>query len=327
MTDTTLDGRDDKSKWQPEPLKEDGIYFWPIRPRTSLQWLKGYFFSPISLFHTALPLLTWFYLTPDLASMKTFELDWIVIIFIRNVVLLTLLNSIIHYRLYIRQAQGTQYKYNPKWPERNQAGFLFRFQTWDNMFWGIVSGCSIWTGYEVVSYWMFANGYMLFPVEWFDSPIYFVLLYLAIPHLRAHHFYFTHRLTHWKPLYKAAHYLHHKNTNTGPWSGLSMHPIEHLIYFSGAILHWIIPSHPLHVLSHLQHTGMAPVWGHSGFEKLILKKTEIKFSDNFHDLHHRYFECNYGGPETPWDRWFGNYHDGTEEAHKLMKDRLKMMRS
>ena len=145
---------------------------------------------------------------------------------------------------------------------------------------------------------MFANGYMLFPVEWFDSPIYFVLLYLAIPHLRAHHFYFTHRLTHWKPLYKAAHYLHHKNTNTGPWSGLSMHPIEHLIYFSGAILHWIIPSHPLHVLSHLQHTGMAPVWGHSGFEKLILKKTEIKFSDNFHDLHHRYFECNYGGPET-----------------------------
>ena len=89
MADTTLDGRDDKSKWQPEPLKEDGIYFWPIRPRTTLQWLKGYFFSPISLFHTALPLLTWFYLTPDLASMKTFELDWIVIIFIRNVVLLT----------------------------------------------------------------------------------------------------------------------------------------------------------------------------------------------------------------------------------------------
>ena len=40
-----------------------------------------------------------------------------------------------------------------------------------------------------------------------------------------------------------------------------------------------------------------------------------------HQLHHRYFECNYGTPEMPWDKWFGSFHDGTAEAHERMKHR------
>ena len=36
--------------------------------------------------------------------------------------------------------------------------------------------------------------------------------------------------------------------------------------------------------------------------------------DFFHQLHHRYFECNYGTVEMPWDRWFGTFHDGSEEG-------------
>ena len=34
----------------------------------------------------------------------------------------------------------------------------------------------------------------------------------------------------------------------------------------------------------------------------------------FHHLHHRYFNCNYGSPEIPFDKWFKTYNDGTEEA-------------
>ena len=36
-------------------------------------------------------------------------------------------------------------------------------------------------------------------------------------------------------LYKHVHALHHRNINVGPWSGLSMHPVEHIIYL-GTIL-------------------------------------------------------------------------------------------
>jgi hypothetical protein len=31
---------------------------------------------------------------------------------------------------------------------------------------------------------------------------------------------------HFEPIYKYVHSLHHKSYNPGPWSGLSMHPIE-----------------------------------------------------------------------------------------------------
>ena len=44
----------------------------------------------------------------------------------------------------------------------------------------------------------------------------------------------------------------------------------------------------------------------------------------FHYLHHRYFECNYGGDGTvPLDKWFGTWHDGTAESQKLMRGRRK----
>ena len=33
-------------------------------------------------------------------------------------------------------------------------------------------------------------------------------------------------------MYKYIHSLHHRNTDIEPFSGLSMHPIEHLYYFS-----------------------------------------------------------------------------------------------
>ena len=149
-------------------------------------------------------------------------------------------------------------------------------------------------------------------------------LLAAVGLMREVHFYWVHRLIHWKPLYKAAHYLHHKNVNIGPWSGLAMHPIEHLLYFTGVFLHWIIPSHPLHAMMHLVHAGLSPAAGHSGFDEVELKagKTVLPNHNLFHYLHHRYFECNYGGDgSVPIDRWFGSFHDGSQKAHTRMRAR------
>lgn len=324
MIDTTIVSGTAIEDWKPDVIKKDGtLYDWPFRPQVALKWLKDYFFAPVQLYHTGLALIVWFFLTPDLSRMQAFSWDWILTLYFRNVGLLFLVMGTVHFRLYIQKAQGAQYQYNRKGLQTNNPRFLFRDQTWENMFWSIISGCGIWTAYEAVTYWMFSNEYVLFPVEWLESPVYIVILFLAIPHIRSHHFYFSHRLTHWEPLYKSAHYLHHKNTNVGPWSGLSMHPIEHLIYLSGVILHWIIPSHPIHALYHLMHAGVSPTWGHCGYEKIKVNQSEIKVDNSFHYLHHRYFNCNYGNPAVPWDKWFGSFHDGTNEAK--MKIRLKRM--
>ena len=319
---------DDRITWRPAIVEKDhSLYNWPFNPMKGLMWLKDYLFRPIQIFHAVLALFVWFFLTPDLSKMQIFSWDWFLVLYLRNVALLFLVTGSIHIWLYIKKGQGDQCQYDNKGLRKNDPRFWFQDQTRENMFFGIVSGCGIWTLYEAFTYWMFANGFTLFPVEWLESPIYIIILFIFVPHIHIHYFYFSHRLTHWKPLYDSAHYLHHKNINTGPWSGLSMHPIEHLIYFSGVLLYWIIPSHPIHACCNLLYVGIAPTWGHSGFDKIIIKNREIIKMEYFHYLHHRYFECNYGNPSVPWDRLFGSFFDGSKESKKMMKARLKSMQN
>ena len=45
--------------------------------------------------------------------------------------------------------------------------------------------------------------------------------------------------------------------------------------------------------------------------------------DLFHQLHHRYFEVNYGNTQVPIDNVTGTWHDGTSEAHERLKGRRR----
>ena len=70
--------------------------------------------------------------------------------------------------------------------------------------------------------------------------------------------------------------------------------------------------------------GLSAIFGHTGFDSLLMKNRErLKLGHFHHQLHHRYFECNYGSVDFPIDRFFGTFHDGTLQAHKKMQKRLK----
>ena len=183
---------------------------------------------------------------------------------------------------------------------------------------------TIWTAYEAVTWWLYANELLPY-LSWASNPVWFIALIVLIPMIREVHFYLIHRLLHWKPLYRAAHYLHHRNVNIGPWSGLSMHPIEHLLYFSGVIVHWVIASHPFHAMFHLSHLAFSPAAGHCGYDRIGAEGGRgVKIGAYMHYLHHQYFECNYGGDGLPLlDKLMGTFHDGSEEAHERMTRRLR----
>ena len=171
--------------------------------------------------------------------------------------------------------------------------------------------------------WAYANG-MLPYVDPRQQPLYFAAWLCGIQLWRLFHFYWVHRLLHWPPLYRAGHYLHHRNINVGPWSGLAMHPLEHVLYFSCMLVHWVVPSHPIHMVLNGQHAAFTPAQGHVGFEKLLLKgDAGVAAGSYFHQLHHRYFECNYGEPDFPFDHWFGTSHDGSPEAHAAMREKRR----
>jgi len=325
MEDTKYGKRDKRGDWKPfKSIEYPPVFVWPAQPLGFLKWLFGFsgYILPWNLFYAALALVFWTYLTPPLETMKSFEPGWIAFLLARNVILALLFFGAFHSRLYVQKAQGNKFKYNAKWLDTDNPVFFFRHQTIDNMIWLFASGLPIWTAYEVLTLWAFANGHIPF-VNWQTHPVYFIALLLVIPLFRELHFYLIHRLIHWPPLYRTVHKYHHNNVNPGPWSGLAMHPVEHLLYFSGVLIHWIVPSHPVHALFQLIHAGLSPVPGHTGFDKVVVgKQGAIDTHCYAHYLHHKYFECNYADGAVPLDKWLGTFHDGSEEAHEAMNRRF-----
>jgi sterol desaturase/sphingolipid hydroxylase (fatty acid hydroxylase superfamily) len=306
--------RDAKGEWRPDPLPVASPLF--NSPHKPVAMLKGLWdvIWPYNLVYAAMAFVCWLYLTPSLETAAHFAIGWIALLYLRNVVLVVIVAGALHLRMYIMRAQDTRYKYSNKWPATGDAKFTFGNQTRDNIFWSLVSGCIIWTAYEALTLWAFSNHIIPF-LDMRQYPIYAILLTLAVVYFRYLHFYFVHRWIHWKPLYKVAHSLHHRNLNVGPWSGLSMHPIEHLVYFSCVFFNWIIPSSPFHAIFNLLHAGVSPAIGHLGFHRMVVTGDASVPSDNyFHYLHHRLFTVNFGVEALPLDWWFKTQHDGSPES-------------
>ena len=123
------------------------------------------------------------------------------------------------------------------------------------------------------------------------------------------HFYWSHRLLHTPLLYRAVHREHHESFNPDPFSGLSMHPVESVVYFSAAPL--VVGWGPLW-LTRLLFKALVvfPLEGHSGFGTW-----GVEASYN-HYLHHTKFNWNYGSSPL-WDHLMGtNYVDGSGRAAK-----------
>ena len=101
-----------------------------------------------------------------------------------------------------------------------------------------------------------------------------------------------------------------------------MHPLEHAVYFSVFFLWWVVPVHPVIALLTGLYQGVSPAVSHSGFAQVVLGgRARVRAGDHFHQLHHRYFEVNYGNTPTPLDKLFGSWHDGAPETHAALKER------
>lgn len=315
-----------RSKWNhvPDalPLKVNPLWQWPLNLRAAFDWWwRGWFPMTVSLMIVGLSIALWFFASPNLRTAATPDI-WILGIWLRNLAIVALLAQGLHLVLYRWKWQGSARKYDPRPYPRKGRMFSFGDQYLDNVFWALASGVTIWTMFEALILWAMANG--LAPIwSWSDGPIWFIAIFLLIPPWESLYFYGIHRLLHSRLLYRF-HALHHRNTDVGPWSGLSMHPVEHLLYFGTALIHFIVPTHPVHVICHLMFFGLYAIVTHSGFEGLWRNgKKRLHLGNFHHQMHHRFFEVNYGTLEIPMDKLFGTFHDGTEAGDAMMKERLK----
>jgi sterol desaturase/sphingolipid hydroxylase (fatty acid hydroxylase superfamily) len=325
MEDTSFGTRNKRGDWTPNGANQVApLWTLPWKKDEMLAFAKAYFF-PWDTLWFSLSVCYWLLFTPDTETLQTLSPSWILLIFLRNSLGVLIFYGAMEYWLYRRRAQGNQFKYNGQFPEDKPSDvFRFRSQTLDGALRTFGTGVPIWTGFEVLLLWSYANGYG----PWTTlavHPLALIVLWLLIPIWHEAHFYVIHRLIHTPFLYRHVHSVHHNSVNPSPWSSLSMHPLEHLLYFSSSLLHLVVWTHPVLVLYQLNRSGMGAIVGHIGFGKMLSADGEKAMDTHAftHYLHHKYFEVNYGDALIPFDKWFGTWHDGTSEGDATMQARFK----
>lgn len=185
--------------------------------------------------------------------------------------------------------------------------------------------------FQIVMMYLWHSGKVPYYSNFWDYPLYSIGFMFFTTYWREFHFYWCHRAIHpWRwslpiigdPgafLYNNFHKLHHKSHNPGPWSGLSMHPVEHFLYYSVTLLPLFFELNPLHFLYCKFHADIAPIGGHDGFGN-------PGGGADFHYLHHANPECNYGVPLVDFDRLFGTwmeYDDWKKKTQSVQNPKQK----
>jgi len=324
-----LSNNPETERWNHHPGRAVGLnplFSWPPQPRAVWDWYRGAWFQVTAVtIPFVLALVVWFALIPPLETMQRFAFGWMAQVWLANLLPQILVAGGLHWWLYTRKGQGLVKKFDKRDLAYNNGTFTFGNQLWDNVFWTLGSAITVATVYQWVIFWVMANGWVP-TVTFADNPMWFIAWMALIPMWSGLHYYWAHRLEHHPKLYSWVHALHHRNVNIGPWSGISNHWYENILYFSTYWIHFLVASHPLHVMFHAMFQQVSPVMSHSGFEKIMAGDNEAaKAGDFFHQLHHRYFECNYGTSELPFDKWFGTFHDGSAQATQRTRAHKKQM--
>jgi sterol desaturase/sphingolipid hydroxylase (fatty acid hydroxylase superfamily) len=324
MDDLKYGTRNKRGDWTPnEPLRYAPLFSSPWNIKALLAWLPHYFF-PWNVLFALSAVAYWQWIIPARETMQALDWRWPLWLYAVNAVATFLFYGAFELHLYVLKRQENRFKYNGKFPsEHKNKAFWFENQNRDNILRTFLSGVTVWTAVEVLVLWAFANGYAPW-LSFAENPWYLAALALAVPIIHEFHFFCIHRLIHTPFLYKWVHSVHHNSVNPSPWSSLSMHPVEHLLYFGTAFYHLIIPSNPVLALYQLHYASFGAIPGHVGFDKIeVGEEGHVDSHAYAHYLHHKYFEVNYGDALIPLDKWFGTWHDGSPEGEAHMQERYR----
>ncbi|MEO7246840.1 MAG: sterol desaturase family protein [Novosphingobium sp.] len=174
--------------------------------------------------------------------------------------------------------------------------------------------------------WLKSHGWITFqhePAAWWVILLEYAAYFISFDTW----FYWLHRWMHNEPYYKWIHKLHHRSTSPNLLTTLSVHPLESII--NGGWMVIFITLYPVHDAS-MALIGPTNIfmglYVHSGYE--FLPKwwnktwaTKWFISTTFHDHHHRYFNYNFGGYTSVWDRICGTMRKNFDADFVKIKER------
>jgi len=157
---------------------------------------------------------------------------------------------------------------------------------------------------------------------------YFVSIGLMIV-MHDTYFYWTHRLMHWKPLFKWVHKTHHLSTNPTPFAAYAFHPLEAVVEIGIIpLIAFTIPYHRSAMTVFSLYALLLNVIGHLGYElfpKGFASHRLFKWhnTSTHHNMHHRLVKCNYGLYFNIWDRLMNTNHPHYEETFDAIAEQRK----
>ena len=174
--------------------------------------------------------------------------------------------------------------------------------------------------------WLRKNGYITFqqgPAEWWVIALEYAAYWIGFDTW----FYWLHRWMHKEPVYTWVHKLHHHSTAPNLLTTLSVNPLESLV--NGGFVPLFLAAYSVHpeTLALIGPTNIVMgFYVHSGYEFLPRWwnrswATKWFITATFHDQHHKYFTCNFGGYTTVWDRICGTMRPKFEADFVKIKDR------
>jgi sterol desaturase/sphingolipid hydroxylase (fatty acid hydroxylase superfamily) len=157
---------------------------------------------------------------------------------------------------------------------------------------------------------------------------------LSLPILLVVHdayFYFTHRMMHHKLLFKVFHKVHHNSTDPTPLAAFSFHPLETIV--EGGIfflIAFLIPVHLSMFFIFVILSLVLNVKGHLGYEFFPRYYLRNKYMSWFlptthHNMHHKYYNSNYGLYFSWWDKILKTEHRAYQEMFE--KNRVNPLTS
>lgn len=204
---------------------------------------------------------------------------------------------------------------------------IFRWEVFGAVVTSLISGTVI----GATNRYLKAHGFMAFndaPAQWWVV----AAEYAAYFFLFDTWFYWLHRWMHREPVYSWVHKWHHKSTSPNMLTTLSVNPLESFInggfvplFLTSASLVGL-PVHAAAVALIVPTNIMMGLYVHSGYEFLPRWwnrswATKWFITTTFHDQHHKYFNYNFGGYTTIWDRICGTTRKKYEADFEKIVDR------
>lgn len=162
------------------------------------------------------------------------------------------------------------------------------------------------------------------PADWWVVALEYALYFLGFDT----YFYWFHRLMHKEPIYTWVHKLHHYSTSPNLLTTASVSPLESLI--NGGFVPLFLSLLTVHeeTLKYILPTNIVMgLYVHSGYELFPRWwnqswTTKWFITTTFHDQHHKFFNWNFGGYTTIWDRLCGTMRPKFEADYEQLKARL-----